>query len=407
MNVLFILPQIPYPPHSGGRIVTWNTVKRFSETCRVSVVCLYHHPSELESLHEVRRVCEEVAAFPAHGKWSLPPLVKSLASFRPYKAHRFWNPQMAEYIQRLLQRRSFDVIHAQNFYTASYVEGRESAFKIHYKENIEGNILLRFGQASGNPLIKLAAWLEGLRTRRHEVDLCRRFDQILAISPLDRDALLALDEALPVQHQRPGVDLAAYPFLDEPAGPPSILFTGTMSYYPNAIGVQQFLRDSWPLVRKQIPEMECWIVGAHPSKTIRDYDGRQGVHVTGRAPSIDEYLRKTSIYIVPLTIGGGIRLKILEAMASGRAIVSTSIGCEGLDVQHDGSLLIANEPQAFAQAIVALAQDSAKRSRIRKKARCLVEEVYDWDRIIPRQVEQYRLRFGQAREGESASAPPC
>lgn len=407
MKVLFILPQIPYPPHSGGRIVTWNTVKRFSESCRVSAVCLYHHPSELESLDEVRSVCEEAAAFPAHGKWSLPPLLKSLASFRPYKAHRFWNPQMAGYIQQLLQRQTFDVIHAQNFYTASYVTGREPAFKIHYKENIEGNILLRLSQTTKNPFIRLAAWLEGRRTRRHEVRLCRRFDQILAISPIDCDALHALDETLPIQHQRPGVDLAAYPFLDEPEGPPSILFTGTMSYYPNAIGVQQFLRFSWPLIQKQIPGMECWIVGAHPSKTIRGYDGRHGVHVTGRAPSIDEYWRKTSIYIVPLTIGGGIRLKILEAMAAGRAIVSTSIGCEGLDVQHGKHLLTGDDPQAFAQAVITLAQDSAQRDCIRKKARRLVEEVYDWDRVILRQVEQYRLRFGRAREGESASVPPC
>lgn len=310
---------------------------------------------------------------------------------------------MAAYIQRLLQRRRFDVIHAQNFYTASYVSGAEAAFKVHYKENIEGNILLRYSGAARNPLVKIAAWLEGLRTRRHELRLCRRFDQILTISPIDRDGLLALDPTLSIQHQKPGVDLPSYPFLEEENNPPSVLFTGTMSYYPNSIGAIAFLRDSWPQIRKRIPGMECWIVGANPPETIRRYDGCEGIHVTGRVPCIEEYLRKTQIFIVPLTVGGGIRLKILEAMASGRAIVSTPVGCEGLESRDGEHLRIAELPDAFAGAVVELALDARKRNALRANARALVETVYDWDRVIPPQRERYFSRFARESESESAS----
>lgn len=402
MNVLFLLPQIPYPPHSGGRIVTWNTVRRFAESCRVSVVCLYHHPSELDALKTIKPICDEVAAFPAHGKWSMKPLLRSLTSYWPYKAHRFWNPHMAAYIQRLLHRKSFDVIHAQNFYTAAYVSGSEPAWKVHYKENIEGNILLRYGAASRNPLVRAAAWFEGRRTRRHELHLCRRFDQILTISPIDRDHLLSCDPNLPVYHQRPGVDLSSYPFLEEPEGPPSVLFTGTMNYYPNAIGAGEFLRQAWPSIREQIPDMECWIVGGDPPDGIRAFDGRDGVHVTGRVPCVEDYLRRALIYIVPLTVGGGIRLKILEAMASGRAIVSTPVGCEGLDGLHGEHLQIAELPGAFAEAAIDLALDREKRNRLRHNARALAQGVYDWDKVIPLQVERYRLhslrRTGSASE---------
>ena len=393
MNILFILPQIPYPPHSGGRIVTWNTLKRFAAQCDVSVVCLYHDPSELEYLEEVKKICCEVTAFPANGKWSLKPLLKSMCSTAPYKAHRFWNREMAQYIQQLLQRQRFDVIHAQNFYTAAYINGSEPCFKVHYKENVEGNILLRYSEHSPNLLVKLAARLEGWRTKRYEINLCRRFDQILTISPDDREVLLHHDNTLPVSHQRPGVDLDAYPFLDEPDDPPSILFTGTMSYYPNVTGMLTFLRGSWPSIRAALPKIECWIVGANPPQEILDYDGRNGIHVTGRVPSIDQYMKQTTIYIVPLTVGGGIRLKILEAMASGRAIVSTPVGCEGLDGLHNQHLLIADLPKDFADAVIQLATDADKRNHLRHNAYELVRMVYDWDKVIPNQVELYRSRF--------------
>ena len=112
------------------------------------MACLYHHPSELEHLKTVKEVCEECAVFPANGKWSALPMMKSLFTRWPYKAHRFFNPAMKEYIHRLLSRKPFDIIHAQNFYTTTYVDGNEDSLRIHYKENVEGNILLRYAQSS-------------------------------------------------------------------------------------------------------------------------------------------------------------------------------------------------------------------------------------------------------------------
>lgn len=393
LKILFLLPQIPYPPHSGGRIVTWNTVKRFAQRCEVTVLCLYHHPDELQFLEEVKRVCKDAKAFPAHGKWALMPMLRSLCSSWPYKAHRFYNAELHEYVARLVKEEKFDVIHSQNFYTTTYVSGDEPCFKVHYKENVEGNILLRYARRSLNPLVKLAAWLEGHRTRRFERNACRKFDQVLTISPLDRDVLLSLDSSLAIKHQTPGVDLEEYPFLDEPQGPPSVVFTGTMSYYPNAMGVLEFLQHVWPQVRREVPEMLCTIVGADPPEEIRAFNGKEGVRVTGRVANIQEYLDAGLIYIVPLQIAGGIRLKILEAMASGRAIVSTPIGCEGLLGDHGEHLMISDMPDAFAQAIIELVRDPKKRQTLRRNARRLVEERYDWDRVIDEQINYYSSRL--------------
>ncbi len=390
MKVLFLLPQIPYPPHSGGRIVTWNTVKRFADYCEVSVVCLYHHPSELEHLEKLKKICRDVAAFPAYGKWSLTPLLKCCFSTWPYKAHRFFNREMFAHVRKLLERETFDVIHAQNFYTTAYVTGGEPCLKIHYKENVEGNILLRYAKASRNPFMKVAARIEGLRTRRFELNACRKFDQILTISPNDRETLLKLDPSLTICHQRPGVDLESYPVLEEPTGPPNLVFTGTMSYYPNADGVTAFLQTTWPIIKQKVPDIRCTIVGADPPETIQSYDGQNGIRVTGRVENIREYLQMAHIYIVPLRVGGGIRLKILEAMASGLAIVSTPVGCEGLDGISDVHLKIADMPNHFAQAVIDLINHPEKRQTIRQNARKLAEEVYDWDKVIQSQVDLYR-----------------
>lgn len=390
MNVLFILPQIPYPPHSGGRIVTWNTLKRFSRECRVSAVCLYHHPDELKHLDSVKEYCEEVAAFPAYEKWAKRPMIKSLFSSRPFKAHRFFNPDMFIYIQRMLQRHKFDVIHAQNFYTAAYVRGDEPCLKVHYKENIEGNILSRWAEHSINPAIKFLASLEGMRTKRYELESCRKFDRILTISPIDRDELLSMDENLPICHQRPGVDLDDYPLLEDIDGPPTLVFTGTMSYYPNTFGAYDFLTTIWPELKRHLPELQCYIVGAGPPEYLTDFDGQDGITITGKVANVRDYLRKAWLYIVPLYIGGGIRLKILEAMASGRTVVSTPIGCEGLDVKDGEHLRIATNTGQFIQSIVELIKNKNKRDRLQQNARRLMEEVYSWDKIIPHQVAQYR-----------------
>lgn len=390
MKILFLLPQIPYPPHSGGRIVTWNMVKRFAQTCEVHVACLYHHPEELSHLPVVESVCASVRAFSAQKKWDALALLRSCVSTWPYKAHRFYNREMARYVQDVIRAKQVDIVHAQNFYTTTYIRGDESCVKIHYKENIEGNVLLRFSQASKNPFIKAAAWFEGRRTRWFERQACRRFDHVLSISPIDRDVMAGYEPGLSIGYQRPGVDLKAYPFLNEVDSAPAVVFTGTMSYYPNADGVRIFLNECWSSVRAQVADAECWIVGAGPPADIQGFDGRDGIHVTGRVDDIAVYMERAWVYIVPLRVGGGIRLKILESMASGRVVVSSPVGCEGLGLIDGEHLFIKELGPEFCASIIELLADEQKRRRLRETARALMESTYDWDVVIRQQQALYQ-----------------
>lgn len=390
MKILFLTPQIPYPPHSGGRIVTWNTIKRFAEQCDVSVVSLYHDPSELEALDVMKKVCSDVAAFPAHGKWSLLPMLRSFVSTEPYKAHRFYNRQMAEFVQNLIEQKQIGVIHAQNFYTTKYVNPHWQGLKIHYKENVEGNVLLRYAKASSNPLKKVGLWMEGHRTRRFEINACKKFDHVLSISPLDRDTLNSLYPPLNVTHQRPGVDLDEYPYKKEKVNDPVAVFTGTLSYYPNVDGVLYFLHHCWQQIRNRIPNARFVIVGSNPPDSILRYHNQDGITVTGRVPDIQPYIDDAQVYLVPLRVGGGIRLKILEAMASGCSIVSTPVGCEGLDGEHNKHLMTTDMPHDFTAAVIQLFQQHERRNGLRKNARQLVEDVYDWDKVVHNQIKQYQ-----------------
>jgi polysaccharide biosynthesis protein PslH len=162
-----------------------------------------------------------------------------------------------------------------------------------------------------------------------------------------------------------------------------------MSYYPNADGILEFLRMAWPRIRREFPTAECYIVGASPGRAVKRFDGQDGIHVTGRVPDVQAYLQQAWVFIVPLRIGGGIRLKILEAMAAGAPIVSTHIGCEGLDGKHGKHLMIEDHFEDFADAVTELIGDREKRDHLRDCARALVEEQYDWDRVIERQQSLY------------------
>lgn len=395
MRVLFILPQIPWPPESGGRIVTSNTIRRFARSHEVWVVCLYHHPGELRHIDTVKDWCREVAAFPAHGKWDVPVLLRSCLSRRPYKALRFLNDDMRGYVSRLIRRERIEVVHAQNFYTTAYVRGDEPCLRVHYKENIEGLLLRRYAETVSNPLVAQLARLEARRTLSYELAGARKFHQILSISPVDSARLKEMEPGLRIDYQRTGVDLDCYPVLPEPDGSPTVLFTGSMSYHPNYNGIIRFLREGWDQVRSRIGDARLLVVGHGPPKNLRVWDGRDGVSVTGSVPDIGEYFSQAHVYLVPLWVAGGIRLKILEAMASGRAVVSTPVGREGLEVEDGVHLLVTEEPAELAMRVADLLEDGDMRKRLALQARDLMEKKYNWDTVIAEQERLYQKWLSQ------------
>ena len=220
---------------------------------------------------------------------------------------------------------------------------------------------------------------------RFERDALAHFDLVLAVSEADRDTFERLYPGAlraPVHVVQTGVDTQYFsPLSATPARRAHLVFTGSMDWLPNEDGMLYFVRDILPLVRQAEPGATLSIIGRAPTPAVRKLAEQHGVEVTGSVDDVRPHVAAGSVYVVPLRIGGGTRLKIFEAMGLGKAVVSTTIGAEGLPVTDGADIVIADEPAAFAAAVVRLIRDDAARTRIESAARRLVVEKYDWSAV--------------------------
>jgi glycosyltransferase involved in cell wall biosynthesis len=253
--------------------------------------------------------------------------------------------------------------------------------------NVEYEILGRVAAGGGAPLRRLYNWAEYLKFRRAEPQLWRRFAALLVTS--ERDGALVrhhLPDARPVVVPN-GVDTAFFHPAPPGAGPapgadPRIVFTGMMAYYPNHDGALYFADAIWPAIRRALPAARWLIVGAEPPPVVRALDGAAGISVTGRVGDVRPYAWRSGVSVVPLRMGGGTRLKIVEALALGQAVVSTSVGCEGIAVAPGRNLVLADDPAAFAAAVVDLLRDPVRAAAIGAAGRALAEAQYSWPVVV-------------------------
>jgi glycosyltransferase involved in cell wall biosynthesis len=223
---------------------------------------------------------------------------------------------------------------------------------------------------------------------RWEPHYAERFDRCTTVSEIDRQLLLKANPRLRVDVISNGVDIQKYEPLPAENASQALLFIGNMQYPPCVDAVLYFYREIFPRIRRAIGAVDLWIVGRDPRPEVLQLKG-EGIHVTGRVEDVVPYYRQSAVCVVPLRAGGGTRLKILEAMALGRPVVSTTIGCEGLEVVDGEHLLIADSPEQFAEKTVRLLTDRQLYQHISTNGRQVVEARYDWDKIAERLMEVY------------------
>lgn len=251
------------------------------------------------------------------------------------------------------------------------------------EHNVEHEVLRRTFQSDVGRLRQLYNRLEYRNLRAGEIARCARADLILATSERDADALRALLPGRPVSVVPNGVDTVAFgaqnaePDVEEAPG--RVVFTGTLGYYPNVQAVLSFAAHCWPRIRAAVPEATWQIVGSFPPPEVLRLGELPGVTVTGAVPAVRPHLASAAVAVAPLLVGGGTRLKILEAFAMSRAVVATSVGCEGLAVEDGRHLLVADDPAAFADAVIALLRDAGRRATLGAAGRALVEARYTWE----------------------------
>jgi glycosyltransferase involved in cell wall biosynthesis len=272
------------------------------------------------------------------------------------------------------------------------------------EHNVEYRFMERLERQERSRLRRLFYRLEARKLRDDELAACRRADAILTTSDVDRATLAPDVGATPIRVVPNGVDTTF--FTPGPAGNgrPRLVFTGAIDYQPNTDAVLHFCAEIWPRVRRAAPEATLAIVGKDPPPAVLALAG-EGVTVTGTVPDVRPWMQSATAFVVPLRTGGGTRLKILEALASGRAVVSTSLGCEGLEVTPGRDILVADEPAAFADAVLRCVGDPALRARLGAAGRALVEERYRWEAIGANLADFYQELLARRRQHPTGEQP--
>ena len=404
MRLLLLTPQPPYPAHQGTAIRNWGILRHLSAHHAVSLLS-FAPPNQSVPAAELAAACAsiEFVPLPRHG---LGARMRTLATGRADLADRLWSPAFNEALQRILRASQFDLIQIEGLELAGYlstVQRCSPATPVIYDaHNAEISIQQRAWDSDHRTFRRwpaaLYSKLQVPRLARLEAAVCRQANAVTCVSEVDAAALSALVAGLRPVVIANGLDLANYPWPPPDASAPPILtFTGKMDYRPNVDAALWFADEILPLIRLRAPSAHFEIVGQKPAPALAGLAGRQGVSVVGAVPDVRPHIIRGAVYVAPLRMGGGTRFKLLEAMALGRPVVTTTIGAEGFAVQSGREVLIADSPTAFADQVLQILADPTLANRLSLAGRQFVEARYDWASIIPRlESLQQQLVAGRA-----------
>jgi glycosyltransferase involved in cell wall biosynthesis len=381
VKVLLLTQVLPYPPDSGPKVKTYNMVKFISQNHDLTLVSFVRGDQTSEIAH-LKQFCKAVYPVPIQRTRINDglALLKSLVSAAPWMMARDDFRKMRDLLADLCQKEKFDIIQADQLNMAQYALPLPAKAKILDAHNAVWLLYRRLARTT--PSIGMALFLERewRLLKRYEGGMCRKFDAVLAVSEADKAALQEASGGKGNLRVAPiAVDPDAIPLVQRDPQADHILHIGTMFWPPNVDGVLWFLREVYPIIQRTRPGVQFDIVGARPPKEITE-SGRslKGVTVAGYVKEPGQYLQKTGVMVVPLLAGGGMRVKILEALAEGLPIVTTSIGCEGIAVENGRHLLVADQPEEFAQAILRLLEDRPFADTLAQNGRKLIEKNYDY-----------------------------
>lgn len=383
MKLLWVKGDFLHPTNKGGQIRTLETLKRLHARHEVHYVGL-NYPPHPEALARAGEYCSYVYPI-EHAvaeKRTLGfgmELVHGLFDNWPVSIRRFRSAPMERRIAELTRTEGFDAIVCD--FLNSTQNMPDLASSVLFQHNVEGVIWKRHVEQARNPLARIYLESQARRMFDYERDACRRARSVIAVSQSDAGIMQKDYGVERVAAVPTGVDIEYFsPLPSTPVA--DLVFVGSMDWMPNIDGMKWFITEILPRIRKRRPGCSLAIAGRKPSPEIVNLAAAgSGIQVTGTVPDVRPYLWGSAVSIVPLRVGGGTRLKIYEAMAARVPVVSTSIGAEGLDVEHGGNILIADQPAEFAERCVELLADSALRTRISESAFELVQTRYSWEVI--------------------------
>lgn len=393
MRILYLTAYVPGQAFGGSSIVSYNLLTRLARRHQITLLCHAHFTDEEHAAIDVlesQGITVHAIPFPPApvGRWEH---IRRLASLTPYSIQPFLNPATRATFDRLVREFRPDVIEVDLLPMAGYIRPDQVSIPfVFFEHNVE---TARYRSQMQPRRFMSRQWLvqrwECVRIWWAERQACHRADWVFAVTDEDAADLKRLYGVAHVSTARPGVDLDVFSPLP-PVDEPRLVFAGSMFYEPNIDAMMWFHRAIWPMISERLPDVRLTIVGRDPAAEILALAEDARITVTGSVPTVNDYFANAAIAINPLRTGGGIKQKLLEAMAMQRAVVTTTFGCIGVPVEDQKHVLIADDPSAFAEACVWLLTHPTERAAIAHAARALIEQVFSWEKTVSHVEEVYR-----------------
>jgi polysaccharide biosynthesis protein PslH len=407
MKILFLTQILPYPPDAGPRVKTWNVLAFLADQGYQVTLVSFVRKEEEKYIPEIQERGIEVIAVPIQRSRvkDLWFFLKSVVTGLPFIIERDNLPGMVSMLRDLFSRNQYDVINADQLTMTQFVLDprkngiSQKAARVFDSHNATWKIVERMVQTA-NPLLRPVLRFEAARIKAYEGKVIRQFEKTIALTDIDRDYLAeaALTSSMSAAQLSKIIEIVPITVdaqkilpVQRQTGSTNILTLGTLYYPPNADGIRWFINDVFPEIRRQIPDAKFTIIGKNPPADFLSLaqETPQSIEVTGYVPDLRPYLEKSCLMVVPVRVGSGMRVRILEAFAYGYPVVTTTIGLEGIQARPEEDILVADDPVDFASQVIRLIQNPDLQAELSRNGRKLAETQYDRRVVLPKLAKIY------------------
>jgi sugar transferase (PEP-CTERM/EpsH1 system associated) len=403
LQILYLAQRECIPANTGAKLRNLHLTRELARRASVTYLGfsdVANQTIDEQALLDFKRTCQRVITVPLDRTYTLGKLICGAVGRVPLTVLNYTTKSMKQALRRVLDENSFDVVQVESMLFSLYlpiIRAARSRPKIVCDwHNIDSEVLRQYSERTPNLMHRLYAKATARRMEDLEQQMMAEFDAHIVVSERDRQRLLQLDPNACVYVIENGVDVASYSSLNQYRCN-RILFVASMDYHANCDAAISFAREVWPGIRERNCDLTFTIVGRNPSRSVRALAEIAGVEVTGTVADVRPFYREAVAAVVPLRVGGGSRLKILEAMAAGVPVISSRLGAEGLAIKDGENIILAETAEEFRRAIFEMIRNEAKRQSIIASARNLVWNRYDWS-VIGQSLFELHLRLANHAE---------
>lgn len=391
MNLLFISHRLPYPPNKGDKIRSFNILKYLSKDFDIHLACIIDDENDVEKVNGLKPYVKELCFDLIH------PALKKLRSateiFRkkPISSGYFYSKRLQVFIDKWMDEVKINNVFCFSSPTAEYIfrsRHYKGAFgraqKVMDLIDVDSEKWAQYAEKARFPM-SLIYRIEASLLLLYEQRVAKEFNHLLLVSDAERKLFENKTKVKSAKTIANGVDLnyfAPNTKDDRLNGPPKIIFTGAMDYWPNIDAVSWFVKDVFPDIKKVFGDAEFYIVGGHPTKEVSSLGRERDVFVTGYVDDIRRYIAMADVCVIPLRVARGIQNKVLEALAMGKSVVTTPQGLEGINAVPERDLLLASDSSIFSDKVNQLLADPLRAKEIGFNARRCAENGYSWQKNL-------------------------